>query len=643
MIAFAILLSITAATTQSNSSIIQNSSGWCSPNIANVIGPVTIKCLGVDPRALKRLNEELHRKNLRLTDAIREADDWAGRYKELESRLSETGDDEGALSRQAADFLHAGELDKAGSVLDQILEKERQQVDRYAANELNRALIFELQFQTLNALPHLEAAYKHSSGKLEIIAGFEYSKVLLDQNDYHHAEPVLSAILNTANDLMKTEPTIYTPYVAGIMNNLALVYGNTGRLKVAEDTCNKSLSIYRDLVNTSPAAYQSYLAASFKHMAFIYLQTGRLENAENAYKEALKICHDLARVNPDAYQLIEALTLNDLANFYDETKYNDPELIKEAELNYKEALGILLSLAKTNRAYIFEVANTRNNLAILYSKTRRTANAEDEFKKALAIYDGLPEANLAAYQSYRAETLFNLADLYFTTERREEAEDIYKRCLITFRDLSKGNPDAYKPKLALVLARLGDFYTDIGYDDKQRVQEAESDFEEALEIFHDLPKDDSAVKQRDVADAMYNLANLYFHVHQHLDEAEQNYKDALGIYRTSAKANPEQFLPFMANALRNLAVLHASENEVASAKVEADEALQIREDLWTKNHDLMGNDLAESLILDAILMAKTEDVRLEPCSLISRAQQVAYDLTVKSEALALTKSYCASR
>lgn len=39
--------------------IAQKTSGWCSPAIANVVGNVTVNCIGVDPRALRRLNEQL--------------------------------------------------------------------------------------------------------------------------------------------------------------------------------------------------------------------------------------------------------------------------------------------------------------------------------------------------------------------------------------------------------------------------------------------------------------------------------------------------------------------------------------------------------------------------------------------------------
>ncbi len=58
-------------------SIVQNTSGWCSPAIANVGGNVTVTCIGVDPRALTRLNAELNGKNLEVAEKIREADKWA--------------------------------------------------------------------------------------------------------------------------------------------------------------------------------------------------------------------------------------------------------------------------------------------------------------------------------------------------------------------------------------------------------------------------------------------------------------------------------------------------------------------------------------------------------------------------------------
>ena len=58
MIAAAYLLLMGAAA-QAQVVIHQTTTGWCSPNIHNVTGKVTVNCKGVDPRALVRLNVRL--------------------------------------------------------------------------------------------------------------------------------------------------------------------------------------------------------------------------------------------------------------------------------------------------------------------------------------------------------------------------------------------------------------------------------------------------------------------------------------------------------------------------------------------------------------------------------------------------------
>src|SRR5712692_11788143 len=114
-----ISLTVVAAQQQAQVTIVQKTSGWCSPAIANVSGNVTVNCIGVDPRALKRLNALLNRRTLELGAKIREADEWAQSYHELEGRLSAVGDDS-ELSRQAQELLRKGELEGAGAILDRI-------------------------------------------------------------------------------------------------------------------------------------------------------------------------------------------------------------------------------------------------------------------------------------------------------------------------------------------------------------------------------------------------------------------------------------------------------------------------------------------------------------------------------------------
>src|SRR5664279_1668383 len=197
---------------QATPTTAQVSTGWCSPNIAYVTGNVTVKCIGVDPRALFRLNAQLDHKQLQLAEKIREANDWTTRYKELEARLRKAGDNN-ALSRQAEEYLHQGELEKAGAILDQILGSEDKQTDHTAADHYNRALVFELQFDPVAALSHLKKAYllatANENGLEEVTYGREYGKLLLDQKEYVGAEPVLIAALVRARELAKANPTTY--------------------------------------------------------------------------------------------------------------------------------------------------------------------------------------------------------------------------------------------------------------------------------------------------------------------------------------------------------------------------------------------------------------------------------------------------
>ena len=305
-----ILVLALAAHQQAPVTIVQKTSGWCSPAIANVVGNVTVNCIGVDPRALKRLNERLSAMKLDRDKAVQAADEWTSRYKELETQLSQAGDDS-ALSHQAEEYLHEGELEKAGAILDQILGGEEKQIDRTAANHYNRALVFELQFQPLDALPHLAKAYGYRPE--EVKYGLGYSRVLLEQNDFSRAEPVLLATLDRVRTLAKTDPAAYQPDVAATLNNLAVLYGDTQRLKEAEAAYQEALDIGRQLSKANPAAYQQPdVALTLDNLANLYGATQRMKQAEAAYQEALDIRRQLAKANPAAYQPDVAATLHNL-------------------------------------------------------------------------------------------------------------------------------------------------------------------------------------------------------------------------------------------------------------------------------------------------------------------------------------------
>src|SRR5438067_2067126 len=160
----------------SNANPGQVSYGTCSPNISNVSGNITIQfsgngCLGIDPAAIKHLNEFLadfpktqrrlqellDKKDLELADKMKQIEDWSTKYRQLSQRMEEQpADDE--LSKRAASLLKEGDLDGAGDLLDQILARDEKRVNQAAQDHFNRAQAYELKFQPLRALPHYEEA-----------------------------------------------------------------------------------------------------------------------------------------------------------------------------------------------------------------------------------------------------------------------------------------------------------------------------------------------------------------------------------------------------------------------------------------------------------------------------------------------------
>jgi Tfp pilus assembly protein PilF len=214
--------------------VTQKTAGWCSPAVADVKGNVQIICNGVDPRAMQRLNElldikdkELKSKERTIQDKIQEAEEWARKYRELEERLSNEGEDS-TLARQAKELLQEGKLDEAGALLDKLLDSGEKKVEQIASYHFSRAEMFSLQFKPLEALPHYEKAYQYRPENYKY--AFGYSSLLQNQNNFSEAEPVLLTAMQQVRKLARANPTVFKPNLVNILNNMILFYRETERL-----------------------------------------------------------------------------------------------------------------------------------------------------------------------------------------------------------------------------------------------------------------------------------------------------------------------------------------------------------------------------------------------------------------------------
>ncbi len=432
-------------------------------------------------------------------------------YADVFARIDESEID--TLAQQAVELFNAGEVERAIELFEQgnYIEKLRntnrtikqadklittaQQAKSLAAGDKEKQL---QSIKTQVAAYKLQNNWEKAGELLKALADeektygtmFEYAKFCDKQNRFKEAEAYYNKCLNIAdNDDDK----------ATTLNNLALLYHNTQRLKESEQYYIEALEIYRRLAKENPEAYEPDVANTLNNLAALYSHTQRFKESEQYFSEALEIQRRVAKENPAAYEPAVANTLNNLAWLY-----NDTQRFKEGEQCYSEALEIQRRLAKENpAAYEPAVATTLNHLAALYYYTQRLKEGELYYSEALEIQRRLAKENPEAYEPAVATMLNNLAALYSNTQRFKESEQYYIEALEIYKRLAKENPEAYEPAVATMLNNLAALYSNT-----QRLKESEQYYTEALGIYKRFAKKNPTMYKQDIKRITEELQKL---------------------------------------------------------------------------------------------------------------------------------------
>src|SRR3954454_5547168 len=259
----------------------QSTTGWCSPIQSGKDN--TFICNGVDPRAMQRLNDDLDRMDLSLRTKTVEANEWARKYNELNAQFEETkkqlearGEDP-TLVETAQDLLHQGKLDEARKIYDRLIASDEGNVDRAAQDHFDRAIIFALQFQMVEAMADYAKAYQYRPDNPRYADGYAYAAYR--ERRYTEAEQGWTKCLQLYRELAARDPGAYRPDVAGTLNNLGILYRATGRLAEAEKPYSEASTIRRDLAARDPGAYRPDVAGTLNNLGVLYRATGRLAEA----------------------------------------------------------------------------------------------------------------------------------------------------------------------------------------------------------------------------------------------------------------------------------------------------------------------------------------------------------------------------
>jgi len=304
---------------------------------------------------------------------------------------------------------------------------------------------------------------------------------------------------------------------------------------------------------------------------------------QNQFSEAIAV-YEALRVSHISLDEL-ANTSNNLAILYCET-----QRLQEAEGALHESLSTYRKLAQDNpEAYLPDIAMALNNLAILYRDQQRMQKAEEMYLESLAIYRKFARDNPEAHLADVARTLNNLANLYRATQRMEDAEEAYSESLSIRRELAQDNSEVHLSDVAVTLNSLAGFYRAT-----QRREKAEKACSEALSIRRKLAQDNPEAYLPAVAMTLNTLAILYRAAQQYKD-AEDTYREALSIRRKLAQDNPEVYLPGVASTLNNLANLYRATERMQEAEDVYREALSMRRKLAEGNPEVHFPDVAATL------------------------------------------------
>jgi CHAT domain-containing protein len=269
----------------------------------------------------------------------------------------------------------------------------------------------------------------------------------------------------------------------------------------------------------------------------LFAQSGKIIELIRAekYNEALPLAQAMVadqEKRPPSRDLAGAL--NNLAEVYSGMGRDD-----EAEQLYKRALAVM---EKTGAIDSADMAPELTNLAAIYERQSRYAEAEPLFKRALALREkarppGHPDIG---------QSLNNLATLYEKQDRHGDSEPLFKRALAIYQKI----PGAERA-IATLLNNLGQVYKAEG-----RYADAEPVIKQSLAIREKVLGRDHI----DVARSLNNLGDLYQR-QDRLAEAQPIYERALAIRgRTVGPDHPDNAI-----SANNLASLYQAEGRTADA------------------------------------------------------------------------------
>lgn len=418
-------------------------------------------------------------------------DDESEEYKEAFCRFLD-GDIDGAQQILAQINLaqrletNTKEKKKEIAIISQAQKsvfKRDKQIIQDIANCIFKAQLHQIKFEYDEAADMYELALKYDSDNPFI--QYEYALILIKQNKFNKAHPLLSKASQKYRVFAKIIPQVNLPKLAMTLNNLAIIHQRKNELDSAKNNFEEALAIRRCLVQVNKKRYEPELSETLNNLGMVNYSKEQYDTALVLLEECLVIRRELAVLNPNTYKHTVASTLGNI---------------------------LTVSISKFN-------LTQDENLAIRIDTT---------FAVAIKIYKGLPKNKSHLYKYKLASLLSNYGGFQIYQSESKKAVITLTKSLEIFDTLAKANPFVYEPESAGALINLGNAYTSLCDCGK-----AEQSLLKAVSILERYLNLNPTIHEISLANAYINLSNLYCNPYCTIDKnlSKEFAQKSLDIYK----------------------------------------------------------------------------------------------------------------
>ncbi len=333
----------------------------------------------------------------------------------------------------------------------------------------------------------------------------------------------------------------------------------------------------------------------------LYLGINDFGSAEKYYRDALHITESMeTELARDEYRKDLALHYNALAGtiMHMGKQHEAEELFCRAVEIQKEYAGE----DKLDKS--LGLADMYNNLGLLMKQMNRYPEAEENYVKALGIYNDIQTAHTDIpfiMHEELALLYYNLGNLLAEQKRRDEAEQYYKKADELIRQILDKNPAAYETMLFMIQASMGTLYLEMNQPEK-----AERCLAEAYEGYEKYAKEDILAFGKELIDVSYSYASLQWGWKKRYGKVRKLYRNIICLYEALAGEDKEKYDAEIAKTKSLLAEMFREQGHLKRAETEYEELIPIYQRLAAGNKQRYEPELS-AVYFNLAVIALTED------------------------------------